>query len=283
MYLPTCFPFLIWRSENKVVLIPKVDDPFHTGMYRPITLTNSDYKLVLRVWAGRLGAILGVAVEEHQKGFIPGRDGRENVLTVQYCMDKLAKKKVGGIVFLDLEKAFDRVSHEALHFLLEKFEFPEAFRTVVKAIYTESEITLMINEQTSESIKVHSGTKQGCPLSPLLFTIIGEVLSQMLKGSLEGVELPNMDKAVAAYADDTAIICASTQDLKRTGEILDKYEIATGMRKNTRKTEVVSLDPKMTEMASKMGFATPKEVKYLGCPVGINPDYDKLWERILGR
>jgi hypothetical protein len=244
--------------KNKVVLIPKVDDPYHTGMYRPITLTNSDYKLVLRVWSARLGSILGVAVEEHQKGFIPNRDGRENVLTVQYCMDKLAKKKKGGIVFLDLEKAFDRVSHEALHFLLEKFDFPEAFRTVVKAIYNESEITLTINGQASESIKVHSGTKQGCPLSPLLFTIIGEVLSQMLKESLEGVELPNMDKAVAAYADDTAIICGGVEDLVKTGLILDKYEIATGMKKNTRKTEVVSNDPEMVTLGAKMGFATPK-------------------------
>ena len=113
----------------------------------------------------------------------------------------------------------------------------------MKAIYTESEITLTINGQASEDIKVHSGTKQGCPLSPLLFTIIGEVLSQMLKSNLTGVELPNMDKAVAAYADDTAIICSDAQDLKRTGDILDKYKVATGMRKNTRKTEVVSRDP----------------------------------------
>ena len=61
--------------DNIVTLIPKVSDPFHTGLYRPITLTNTDYKIIMAVWASRLGPILNEIIGEHQKGFIPGRDG----------------------------------------------------------------------------------------------------------------------------------------------------------------------------------------------------------------
>ena len=83
-------------------------------MYRPITLANSDYKIILRVWAGRLGPILNEIIGEHQRGFIPRRDGHENVIVMQAVVDKVAKLLEGGVIFLDLKNAFDRVSHEAL-------------------------------------------------------------------------------------------------------------------------------------------------------------------------
>jgi len=54
--------------DNEVALLPKVPDAYHTSLYRPITLTNSDYKIVLRVWAGRVGKILSRIIGEHQKG-----------------------------------------------------------------------------------------------------------------------------------------------------------------------------------------------------------------------
>ena len=81
--------------DNLICLIPKIDQPVYTGHFRPITLTNSDYKIILRVWANRLGPILGKCVGEHQKGFIPGRDGREHVIVVQKVLDKCSKGKEG--------------------------------------------------------------------------------------------------------------------------------------------------------------------------------------------
>ena len=92
----------------------------------------------------------------------------------------------------------------------------------------------------------------------------------MLKDQLTGVELPDMLKAVAAYADDTAIICEDNEDLIAAGKCLERYEAATGMRKNKCKTEVVSNDDLMLKTAKEMGFATPTEVKYLGCPVWLH-------------
>ena len=131
----------------------------------------------MRVWANRLGPILGDIVGEHQKGFIPGRDGREHVIVIQKVLDKCKKKLSGGGIFLDLEKAFDRVSHEALDL---EFNFPQGFRNTVKAIYTGSKIKICVNEGETNWINVQSGTKQGCPLSPLLFTIVAEVLTQSI-------------------------------------------------------------------------------------------------------
>ena len=76
---------------------PKVPDPFNTGLFRPITLANSDYKIILQVWAMRLGPIMNDIIGEHQRGFIPGRDGRENIIVMQAIADRLYKAKEGGI------------------------------------------------------------------------------------------------------------------------------------------------------------------------------------------
>ena len=89
---------------------------FSTHLFRPISLLNTDYKIIMRVWANRLGPILNDIIKPHQKGFIPGRDGRENILALQFLMDINNHKRggKGAVLFLDLKKAFDKVSHEAL-------------------------------------------------------------------------------------------------------------------------------------------------------------------------
>src|SRR4051812_23955742 len=164
-------------------------------MYRPITLANSDYKIILRVWSTRLGPILNDIVGEHQKGFIPTRDGRENIIVVQAVLDRFSNLLEGGVIFLDLKKAFDRVSHDALLYMLQRFRFPEAFINTVKSVYSCSRVQLVVNRERGQEIPVESGTKQGCPLSPLLFTIIAEVLTQAIvkvmafKGELLGENL----------------------------------------------------------------------------------------------
>ena len=251
--------------ENEVVLLHKEEKVWHTGQFRPITLTNSDYKIILNVWARRLGGILNEIVGEHQKGFIPGRDGRENVIVVQACLDKLSNKKEGGIIFLDLEKAFDRVSHEALFMLLEGFKFPTLFIKTIKGIYNNSNVTIKVNDTTTGEIPVRSGTNQGCPISPLLFTIIAEVLTQQIVNDPEfrGAKLNIIRKKVSAYTDDTVIICKNLADFKIALKHLRAYETATGMKQNVKKTEIVSNDCDILKAAKALRYSTPSESKYL--------------------
>jgi len=69
------------------VLIPKIDKPANTADYRPISLVNSDYKILAKVWAKRLGLVLSEIIGHHQKGFVPSRDGRTQVISNQALMD----------------------------------------------------------------------------------------------------------------------------------------------------------------------------------------------------
>jgi hypothetical protein len=105
-------------AQIVISVLPKEQDSYSTHKCRPISLLNTDYKMVMRVWANRLGPILANKIGHHQRGFIPGRDGGENIINVQMIIDLLnAKNKEGAVAFLDQEKAFDMVSTSTLYSL----------------------------------------------------------------------------------------------------------------------------------------------------------------------
>ena len=75
----------------------------------------------MRVWANRLGPILAKKIGHHQRGFIPGRDDRENIINVQMIIDLInARAEEGAVAFLDQEKAFDMVSFTTINTIFAK-------------------------------------------------------------------------------------------------------------------------------------------------------------------
>ena len=71
-----------WLDIN-VAVLPKKEDSYSTHKFQPISLLNNDYKIVMRVWADRMGHILAKRIGHHQHRFIPMRDGRENIINVR--------------------------------------------------------------------------------------------------------------------------------------------------------------------------------------------------------
>ena len=65
--------------DISVAVLPKEEDSYSTHKFCPISLLNNDYKIVMRVWANRMGPILSKWIGHHQLGFIPTQDGRENI------------------------------------------------------------------------------------------------------------------------------------------------------------------------------------------------------------
>src|ERR1051325_2637422 len=90
-----------------------------------------------------------------------------------------------------------------------------------------------------------------------------------------------MLKKIASYADDTAIACRDINDFEWALWHLERYERATGMLRNVSKTEVVSNDPDILRVSKGIGFDCAREVKYLGCQVGIKPNYSAMWQKVL--
>ena len=87
------------------------------------------------------------------------------------------KDKNHVIISIYAEKAFDKVQHAFMTKTLSKVGIEGAFLNIIKATYDKPTASTILNGQKLEAFPLRSGTRQGCPLSPLLFNIVLEVLA----------------------------------------------------------------------------------------------------------
>lgn len=183
----TPFLFMVFREayESKVlppsfgrthtVLIPKSEDRVKlqsVSGYRPITLANVDYKILMKILAQRLQSVITSVVGPHQTCGIKGRSIVTNVhvaRSVLECCDMFFKRV--AMLQIDFEKAFDRVCHEILFCILEHINVGDVIIQGVRMAYSHCCTQLIINKNVTGSIPVLSSVRQGCPASPLLFAI----------------------------------------------------------------------------------------------------------------
>ena len=151
------------------------------------------------------------------------------------------KQLPGAIISLDQEKAFDRVNHNFLQRVLEKFNFGPDFCHWVRVIYTD--ISSVINNGwLSSPFPLQRWVRQGCPLSPLLYYLVVESLGQAIRRdtSIQGFQIPgskNKHCKVSQYADDTTLILANDYSITRAFNLITIFERGSGSRLNPRKTE----------------------------------------------
>uniref|UniRef100_A0A670JU33 Reverse transcriptase domain-containing protein n=1 Tax=Podarcis muralis TaxID=64176 RepID=A0A670JU33_PODMU len=172
-----------WK-EAFITLIPKQDaDLLQVKNYRPISLLNLDYKIFTGILANRMKNILLDYIHGDQSGFLPGRQMKDNIRNIINIIEYLSAKsdKQAILVFVDAEKAFDNTNWDFLLKHLEYMEVGTEFLNGIRAIYTQQKAKLIINNVVSEEIKIEKGTRQGCPLSPLLFITVLEVLLNSLR------------------------------------------------------------------------------------------------------
>ena len=95
------------------------------------------------------------------------------------------------IISIDVEKAFYEVQHPFLIKTLSKVGIEGAFLKIIKAIYERPTANIMFNGQKLRAFPLRLGTRQGCPLSPLLFNILLEVLATAIRKEKEIKRHPN--------------------------------------------------------------------------------------------
>jgi hypothetical protein len=144
----------------------------------------------------------------------------------------------GVILKLDYEKAYDRVSWDFLFEVLQSRGFSEKWISWIKQLVIGGSIGIMVNGKDSPYFKPGKGLRQGDPISPLLFNLVGDVLTRMLdkaarSGLVKGMLHDFREGGILSlqYADDT-ILFSSTDisHLTNLKHILLWYEQISGMR-----------------------------------------------------
>ena len=95
------------------------------------------------------------------------------------------KDKIHMIISVDAEKAFDKIQHPFMNKTLQKMGIEGTYLNIVKAIYDEPTANIIVNGEELKAFPLRSGTRQGCPLSALLFNIVLKVLDTAIREEKE--------------------------------------------------------------------------------------------------
>ena len=271
------------QRRGIINLIPKPDkDPSFLKNWRPISLLNTDYKLLTKCIANRLKIVLPDIIHSDQTGFLPGRYIGENVRLALDMIDHLNKNDLPGLMFLiDFRKAFDKIEWSFILKTLTFFNFGPDLIKWVKVIYTDISSCVINNGNSSSFFNLGCGVRQGCPLSPLLYIICSEVLSLLIKNDkdINGIMVNDNIITISAYADDTVLYLNDVNSLRKAIQILNRFQKYSGLAINLDKSELLALGsfrdnpPDITDTG--LIFCN-SHVKLLG--IIFNANLDNLFE-----
>lgn len=255
------------------LLLKKGRDPVLCGSYRPLSLLNIDVKILAKALARRLENVLPEIISEEQTGFIKERYSFFNIRTL---LNIIYSKQISGapevVVSLDAEKAFDRVEWEYLFAALKKFGFGDKFGSWVRLLYSSPQASVNTNGIHSDYFTLQRGTRQGCPLSPLLFALAIEPLSIALRSSTayQGIRREGVEHRLSLYADDLLLYVRDpVACLPSILTILESFGSFSGYKLNLQKSECFPVNPaahqlRQTDLPFRLCHAG---FKYLGVNV----------------
>ena len=249
-----------WRRSVFIPIYKNKGDAQSCGNYRGIKLMSHTINVWERIIEARLRD--SVEISKQQYGFMPRKGTTDAMFALRMLMKKYREgERELHCVFVDLEKAYDRVPQEELLYCMRKLGIAKKYVRLVQDMYEESETVMRCAVEITESFKVKVGLHEGSALSPFLFAVTMDGLTDEVRREPPWTML---------FADDI-VICEETR-----AEVEQKIECwryaleRSGMKLSWSKTKYLCVNGKNDDETVKIDdtkVPRVKEFKYLGSTV----------------
>lgn len=226
-----------------VIPIYKKGDKRNCNNYRGITLLSVAAKTFERVLDTRLRSIIEPQLEKSQSGFRKGYSIQDHIFTIKQIIEKTHKQSTEThLVFIDLEKAFDRIQRDVVWKSLKRRGVNNRLRLSIASMYHNTRNYVRLSHTRTEEFPVNDGLRQGGVLSPTLFItvmddIIKETKSQTKPITVGYKNLQPITISECAFADDVVICGKSEKEIQHNLNIWYNALKTRNMKINIEKTK----------------------------------------------
>ena len=257
--------------------------------WRPISLSNTDVKILTKIFAERLKQALPDIIHKNQSGSVKDRKISHNVRFIEDVLEGMDDENL--ILLVDQQKAFDRVEWEWLFYVLKKFNFGEYFTNWIKIIYSDMKSSILVNGYVSPYFNISRGIRQGDSLSALLYVVQAEALTECIRCSddIKGIPVTDIEGHThyvkgSQYVDDSNNMLFSVDYIHRCLGIIDNFGEASGSRVNKDKTVALVSEHYSDnhEICTLIDISKNCEV-VLGVPLGKTQDKNLFWMKKINK
>ena len=235
------------HTLSYITLLPKEESGSLTDTknYRPISLLNSEYKILTSIIASRVGTHLEELVHKDQTCSIQNRNILQHCHFLRDLISSTYKTNEHiCILSIDQAKAFDRVAHDWLFKVIDKCNLGNFVSSWIKILYSNAKSQVIVNHSLSEPFEVKRGVRQGDPLSPLLYILSIEPLLNKIRLdiSIKPISLPGgYYRKLVGYADDIIFTILQHIAIDKIIRHFKYFSKASGSNINEDKTKALAL------------------------------------------
>ena len=235
--------------------------------WRPISLTNFDYKLLAKAMAMRLNSCISKCIKEDQYAFIKGRLVGDLLREIDDILE-LGKIHFPNSIILSLDyaKAFDSISISSIKKALSYFGFDGTFMKWVDLLLHHRQNCIQNGGYLSEFFNMERGVRQGCPISPLFFILTLELLARDIRKNdvIKGLRFGDRAIKVKLYADDATLFLRDMIDYREVLSRIKMFSSFSGLLLNKKKSAAMYIGNTGHKNSFKCGIKFYNQLKILG-------------------